>query len=68
MATVFFGNDAHHCPGSVRSVQGTARVYSVSDKPHMKTRFAKWNIGRFAGKSKEVTDVMQRRRNNVLCI
>jgi hypothetical protein len=69
-ARAFFGDDAHRCPGDVRSEQGTARAYPVSDD-HAKTtriKFATWNVGSLTGKSREIVDVMQRRKINVMCI
>ena len=68
-ARAFSGNDAHRCPGGVNSEQGTARAYPGSDdKSKDSLRISTWNVGSLTGKSREIVDVMQRRKINVMCI
>ena len=68
-ARAFSGNDAHRCPGGVKSEQGTARAYPESDeKSKDSLRISTWNVGSLTGKSREIVDVMQRRKINAMCI
>lgn len=69
-ARAFSGDDAHRCPGGVRSERGTARACPLSDgKTRIeRIRIASWNVGSLTGKSREVVDVMQRRGIHIMCI
>jgi len=67
-ARVFSGNDTHRCLGGVSDGQGIARAYPASDDTYTMMRTATWNVGSFTGKSREVVEVMQRRKINALCI
>ena len=66
-ARAFSVNDAHRCPGGARSGQGTARAFHVSDD-FVLVKIATWNVGSLTGKSRELVDVMERRKINIMCI
>ena len=68
-ARAYSGDDAHCCPDGVRSEQGTARAYPVSDEHTRikKIRIASWNVGSLTGRSREIVDVMQRRKIQIMC-